>query len=386
MRLHLLTPKKKRRCHSFLFPLRVFKRQIRELGLDVVVFSDSAAGGLCDCDVLCVANDSFSIPELLEPVRPSDFLSSVRDRVDGLVWLDNSDGTGQVMAFCFDFVDVYAKKQLLRDRSLYSGTFFERELHLDYYYQHNRKELEKIGTLSRIVNQRGLTEAETQKLELSWNIGLGDYKAFWGRGRSLRRFWPWASFSKPTAAASSNRTIDVSYRASTNYPAPAVPFHRLRIGESLRELSEGADRWRLDGFVSYQEYVAELDNTRIAPSPFGLGEICWRDFETWLSGAMLLKPNMDHLETWPDYFENGVTSVAHAWDFTDLKQVTLDLLSNEARRAAIAEAGQTRFLSSLTEAAGEEFAIRLKALAETAISNRRGAEGAIATNHSPSGQ
>ena len=365
MRIHLLSPTKKRRCHSFLYPLRVFKRHIHEAGLSIRVFQDPETPGLADCDVLGIIHDSFPIQELISADGVARYLESIRKRVQRLIWFDISDGTGQLMPFCFDTVDIYAKKQLLVDRSIYSQTFYEREYHLDYYYRNYYEQLEPLGTPARIVNQRGLTEIETEKLALCWNIGLGDYKTFAGRGRSLRRFWPFASFAKPTSMAQqTDRDVQLSYRVGTNYHAPGVPFHRLEIRKRFNELlqQEASRKFQLEGVVNYRQYVRELDCTQIGPSPFGLGEICWRDFEVWLSGAMLLKPDMSHMETWPNYFESNVTYATHAWDFSDLKQVVEELLDDEQRRVRIAEVGQQRYLQSLSDESGVEFAERLRSL------------------------
>ena len=37
-------------------------------------------------------------------------------------------------------------------------------------------------------------------------------------------------------------------------------------------------------------------------SPFGFGEITLKDFETFLSGSVLVKPNMSHMETYPNFY------------------------------------------------------------------------------------
>jgi hypothetical protein len=85
----------------------------------------------------------------------------------------------------------------------------------------------------------------------------------------------------------------------------------------------------------------------IVVSPFGWGEICYRDFECFLAGAVLLKPDMSHLKTWPDYYEPHVTYIPFAWDLSDLEQRIMDVLSDVERSQEIATNGQRRFLESL---------------------------------------
>ncbi len=127
----------------------------------------------------------------------------------------------------------------------------------------------------------------------------------------------------------------------------------------LKELDQQRDDYsiRSEGRLPYRAYKKELEQTCIAPSPFGWGEICWRDFEVFLSGALLLKPAMDHLETWPAYFEEDVTYVAHRWDAADFQAKIVQLLDDPARRRVIARAGYDRYRASLS--AEEEFVHRL---------------------------
>jgi spore germination protein YaaH len=89
--------------------------------------------------------------------------------------------------------------------------------------------------------------------------------------------------------------------------------------------------------VSQEEYYQEMRNSRICVSPFGFGEICWRDFETVLCGALLIKPDMSHVETAPNIFVANKTYVPVKWDFSDLESVVARVLHNEAERRRIVD-------------------------------------------------
>ena len=39
--------------------------------------------------------------------------------------------------------------------------------------------------------------------------------------------------------------------------------------------------------------------SKLCFSPFGYGEVCWRDFEAMSTGAVLVKPDMSHLQARP---------------------------------------------------------------------------------------
>ncbi len=82
--------------------------------------------------------------------------------------------------------------------------------------------------------------------------------------------------------------------------------------------------------------MAEMGRSKICASPFGYGELCWRDVEAFLAGAVLLKPDMSHLDTLPDLYRPWETYAPIAWDFSDLAEVVDRLLSDEALRSRIA--------------------------------------------------
>ncbi|WP_157968938.1 hypothetical protein [Tropicimonas sp. IMCC34011] len=90
------------------------------------------------------------------------------------------------------------------------------------------------------------------------------------------------------------------------------------------------------GGLPWAEYMAELGRSKLCFSPFGSGELCWRDVEAILAGAVLLKPSMDHLRTLPDLYRPWETYVPLAWDFSDLGEKVRMLLGAQDMREEIA--------------------------------------------------
>lgn len=90
--------------------------------------------------------------------------------------------------------------------------------------------------------------------------------------------------------------------------------------------------------ISRNLFMTELRRAKICFSPFGYGELCWRDIEAIAAGAVLLKPDMSHLRTLPDLYRDDETYVACRWDFSDLEEKVRELLADESRRARIAQA------------------------------------------------
>ena len=60
----------------------------------------------------------------------------------------------------------------------------------------------------------------------------------------------------------------------------------------------------ITGRISSWKYTKELSKTIAMISPFGWGEICYRDFEAILNKNLLVKPDMKHLETWPNIYKD----------------------------------------------------------------------------------
>lgn len=99
----------------------------------------------------------------------------------------------------------------------------------------------------------------------------------------------------------------------------------------------------------WRVYLAELERSKLCFSPFGYGELCWRDIESVMAGAVLVKPDMSHLETRPDLFEPGVTYLPVAWDFSDLEAVVRAALADPERRETIARAAFARIANHVRE-------------------------------------
>jgi len=108
-------------------------------------------------------------------------------------------------------------------------------------------------------------------------------------------------------------------------------------GEMRRHAARVVDE--LDGLrvakgigVSRRVFGQELLRSKACFSPFGYGELCWRDIEAIAAGAVLIKPDMSHLRTEPDLYRDGETYIACRWDFADFSEKLRKILADEERR------------------------------------------------------
>jgi hypothetical protein len=152
----------------------------------------------------------------------------------------------------------------------------------------------------------------------------------------------------------------------TSYARATVAYQRQKIRERLGARCDS-------GKLRRGAYFNELRNSRLVVSPFGLGEITLKDFEVFMTGGQLLKPDMSHLDTWPDFFRRDETMAAFAWDFSDFDAVIDRHLADPARSAAIAASGQANYLRHVSDGeASILFADHLVALVADAVNDSAG--------------
>ena len=130
-----------------------------------------------------------------------------------------------------------------------------------------------------------------------------------------------------------NRPIDLHAR----FEVSGTPWYSgmRREADAAAESCTGLAVLR-GSAVPQPRFLTELQRSKVCFSPFGYGEVCWRDFEAVLSGAVVLKPDMSHVETDPDIFVAWKTYAPVAWDLSDFRQVVDRLLADRPLREEIA--------------------------------------------------
>ena len=266
--------------------------------------------------------------------RSGDVFERLRSRYSRLVYFDDFADPREVNAAVFPFVDAYFKKQLLRDTTGYLRPVYGKTLFAEYYHQHFG-----IDDHPEMIAP-ALNQAAVAKLRLSWNMGLGSYpRSRWVK-RFVRLVEPFAGppglrpfFRTPLRVRSSdNKVPRVSARLGINFDRNTLVFHR-RLYQKV--LEERPDLY-LTGRVSLEQYNRELRQVRATFSPFGFGEVCFRDFEAIVNRSVLIKPRMDHVLTWPDVYVSDKTYVPVSWDGSDLVDRTESTLGNLAASKRLA--------------------------------------------------
>jgi len=85
----------------------------------------------------------------------------------------------------------------------------------------------------------------------------------------------------------------------------------------------------IKGRISLWKYTKELSKTIAMLSPFGWGEICYRDFEAILNKNLLVKPDMKHIETWPNIYKDEYYFKLD-WDSHNLLEIEKYIFKNKS--------------------------------------------------------
>ncbi|WP_143959752.1 hypothetical protein [Litoribacter populi] len=265
-----------------------------------------------------------------------------------LAYFDDSDGSESSFLDILPYVDLFYKKQLFKDRSLYSKNFYGRRIFSDFYHQNfGIEENPSPPPLPKPQN-----ESDLAKLRVAWNIAMGQYPNCkvkeklagklhaWigqtGMGLLLDKPNPNRSLPNPTLAKCQARFDAKCYRDTVGYQR-----------EHFQKLIENHPSF-LTGRIPLKQYNKELSQVQAILSPFGWGEICFRDIEAILNGSVLIKPDMGHLETWPNIYEANQTYESVSWDGTDLLDKTEKLLEDTEKMNEL----RTNAFNKLKEAYG----------------------------------
>jgi len=98
----------------------------------------------------------------------------------------------------------------------------------------------------------------------------------------------------------------------------------------------------------YDEYVNILRRSKMTLSPFGMGEVCFRDFEIIQFGSIMIKPDMSNVITYPNIYIPYETYIPVKLDWSDLNEQIHYVLENYNECKDIIENAQRIMYSSFT--------------------------------------
>lgn len=334
-----------KRFYSETHPFYRWSNQLKESGIKVEFYFDHTNKRLRDADYLMIHSRYFEDgwQNIFKRTAKSEedlitFLVGIRQVVGKLIWFDAADSTGSNDFPIIEFVDTFLKKQILKNIDYYSEG---RDLRIWL----NNNDFEQ--TLSGF---KQCSKDQLYKIKVGWNIGLNDYRTYGYKLTRLSNYLSYNIYPNKFSLVDKDREFDLIFRGTTHNSsglANAVSFQRNKVISMFDTLNFHILRGNP---VPKNKYWQELRNSKVSISPFGWGEICYRDFETLISGSLLIKPSMEHLETYPNIYVPNETYIPLSWNLNDLEEKLEDLLNNYSAYKHIAENAQQLYKSTISDA------------------------------------
>ena len=320
---------------SFLYPFILFDRYLIKNNIHCQINPIKNK----TYDLIFIESNFFGREWAVNSERVLESIYKLKKNCGKIIYFDLSDSTTLLHPKALDLVDLYCKGQILKNKNLYKNRFYGRRIYTDYCHR-------KFGIVdSKPVYSESVTNTKhLEKIELSWNSSLSNYSLL---GKFLNEIYQKLPIKYlltfPRKKEINNeKKKDIMSRMNLNYERNTISWHRKTAIDSIRNE------------VNYQKittfnYFRELKNSKITISPFGWGEINYRDYEAFIYGSILLKPNMSHINTWPNYYEDEKTTIFFDWSCNDINQKIENILNNYENYEQIAKNAKKRYFNYINK-------------------------------------
>jgi len=334
-----------RRGVNDLNPVIKWNSELMKAGISASIHSDIRAIQRGSFDVVAIDSRYLQsgytlINGDIDVVAVAKLIDTLRKHSGRIALYDSSDGTGTRFFGVTPLVDIHLKKQLLSNKEKYLL---------------NEGDRSKMCWIPESYTPSNIPyipcrKEDLGKLRVSWNIGMVDYRQF-----PFQSYLPFGTsalfnniYKSPFCGVPGlEKSINISYRTGISKDT-RYSFQRENVLKVLAALPKQYDV-RIGGRISKNGYMKEMKRSRVVVSPYGWGEICYRDFEAFVNGAVLIKPDMDHVVTYPDLFIKNETYIPVAWDISDFRDVVIDVLDNYPDYLPVASRGQSLFIESISD-------------------------------------
>ena len=336
----------------FIYPLILFRNELRESGFDFE-FHYKFSNDLENCDCLLVDSAFYGKKWINNKDEIKKQLFNLKKNKK-IIYVDNQDNSGLIKSELLDIVDYYWKGQTLKNKSDYKKKHYGGRTFTDFYYREN-KIIDKKPIWSDVVKNN----SDLNKIKTSWNMGYCNYGLFghfFQRSFSLSKLSLFIRYPDDFSKNKHNKLKDFSCRIGTEYNRETISYQRQKIFALLKQ------KTKLKKIFRYF-YLKEMRDSKVCISPFGWAELCPRDFEAFMSGSILLKPNMDTFDTWPNWYQNNKTYIPFNWNLSNLIEKLEYTIDNFDSLIDIARTAQKNYYSYLCKNSGpEKFVSKFKKL------------------------
>jgi hypothetical protein len=270
----------------------------------------------------------------------------VDERVDGAQIINNARVRS---ALAHPDVKFWLKRNTFRDYRLNNGSFLAGryhyrllneipEFHIDVREDPSEMTItEEMASKIRLLPTASIDKfAYFREQKIDWRdkrpidvmfAGLVDYEV---RGSD---FWDGKYAEAQAATITGVESLPDLHRRAAVQQLTRIRHLRVLIGQN-RALQE--DIYRL-----------AMLRSSISVSPWGFGEYGYRDYESILSGCVLVKPATDYVETFaPDIYQSDKYYIPCRPDFADLPEIIERIMSDRERAIEIARRAREDMLAA----------------------------------------
>ena len=328
--------------YCFIYPIIKSINLIKECNINInLVYSLTKESFDCDTLIIdsrfdCIKKNKKSFLEVLN----KNLTKNLK-----LIFSDNADNSGQIKKDFLEICNLYWKGQILRKKNEYMKSHYGGRLFTDYY---RNKFKVKDKNEQKTVPVKSLKLLN--KIIVSWNMGLVDHGYYSHIKQKLFSIFnnKLLIFNSTNYYSPMNqRSKNISCRIGTDYARETVQFQRKKISKILKQYTKIEK-------ISRFKYLNEIKNSKFVFSPFGWGELCPRDFETFLYGGILMKPEMKTIQTWPNWYIPYETYLPVSWKLNNLKNRLTYGIENYKILSKMAIQGQKKYLYYTTKKKSKE--------------------------------
>ncbi|MCU0526689.1 MAG: hypothetical protein MUF72_17905 [Elainella sp. Prado103] len=297
---------------SQIYPFFDHRQQLsRELGL---TFQHFQTDKLSDLKSICQDNPAdalFIRPDWREqPQLAEQTMANIRQTYPNtkIFLIDPFDQTSSMFFNVLPYVDRMIKYQTLKDLNQYEQPLAGGTVLTDYLVREMGYNLNGWHVSSPIPS------GYVDRIDAGWFLSLiPEFK------RPILR--PTLSWFMP------RKTVDLVCHVSLGPKDSQDWYGKLRM-HAFRAITALPDRYSKaisgefleERTVSRRQYIRDLQRGRIAISPFGWGELSFRDYEAVRHHCLLMKPAVDHIATEPNIYIPHETYVPLKWDYSNLEE------------------------------------------------------------------
>tara|TARA_A100001035_G_scaffold279993_1_gene283415 strand:- start:706 stop:1848 length:1143 start_codon:yes stop_codon:yes gene_type:complete len=288
-------------------------------------------------------------------------LKILKKNFSKIIYFDDSAAISHILFFIIPFVDAYWVRGLLNDLKNYSKNFYGGRTYSQFYH-------DNYGIIDDQSYLSPVHEGDfPKKIKIAWNIGIGMYPSpssslistnynkvkkiscILSSLPSIKAVYFILKKYKKEMIDMLSKPIDlsrkkalISSRFSYKGYYNSISFHRKLLLAKIKD-----NKLFMTGRLPHKKYIDECCEIYGLLSPFGWGEICYRDYEAIMCGNILIKPDMSHLSTWPNIYGDDCY-LKLDWDFMNLDKIC-ELFLQKNKVLKYVESSRDIYLSALNE-------------------------------------